>query len=158
MTVSDYIRDQVLAVGNDNATTILNSVAVNKDAGRDGHRPARTELGLPQDAFVVGMVARLDVYKGQLDLIHAFRQSALPETARLVIVGGGAIESTLRAAAGDDARIHFLGRRDDVPMILRHSMPLLIQARQTLAPWPCSKRVRPGSRWLPIATGVRPKW
>jgi len=56
----------------------------------------RSQLGLPQDAFVIGKIARLFPLKGHEDLLVAF-QKILPQCphARLLLVGDGALRSQL---------------------------------------------------------------
>ena len=74
----------------------------------------RTELGLAEDAFVIGWAGRLTAIKRQLDLI---RVTAGVEGARLVLVGDGedrpAAESLAQELAISE-RVRFLGYRDDL--------------------------------------------
>ncbi|KAF0242595.1 MAG: hypothetical protein FD180_3825 [Planctomycetota bacterium] len=64
----------------------------------------------PQD-FVVGTMGRLEEQKGQSYLIAAMRQCP----GRLVIVGKGSLEASLRKQANAlDNRVHFAGFRSDV--------------------------------------------
>lgn len=76
----------------------------------------RQALGLPQDGFVVGTVARLVPQKSVGDLVTAV--VALPGVS-LVVAGDGpnraALEAQGKRAPG---RVHFLGARDDIPTIL----------------------------------------
>lgn len=86
---------------------------------------ARQRLGLPDDAFVVVCVARLDYVKAPLDMLAAFEIMARerPE-AHLVMVGDGNLRAEVEAAvakAGLAGRVHLLGLRRDVPEILRAS-------------------------------------
>lgn len=82
----------------------------------------RRALGLPDDALVIGCVGRLSEQKGHRYLLDAFAQVAaeLP-SARLLIVGDGDLEASLRiqaTALGVDARVCFAGHRSDVPRVL----------------------------------------
>jgi glycosyltransferase involved in cell wall biosynthesis len=83
-------------------------------------REVRAELGLPEQAWVVGTVGRLVADKHPELLLRA----ALPllgPGARLVFVGDGPLAPTLRAlAAGHPASrwVNFLGARQDVPRLL----------------------------------------
>jgi len=69
----------------------------------------RTELGLPNDAFVIGKLARLAPLKGHDDLLEAFRR-ILPQCpgSYLLLVGGGALNKAIQA------RVNRLGLRDKV--------------------------------------------
>ena len=73
---------------------------------------ARMNLGLPQDAMLIGIVATLRSWKGHRHLV-----AALPTGATLVIVGDGpqreALEAQVRAA-GLQSRVHFAGNQRDV--------------------------------------------
>lgn len=82
----------------------------------------RASLGIPEDAFVVGNVARLQPAKGHPYLLQAFATvlRAVPN-AHLVLVGWGVSEEALRAQAKDlgiDERVHFAGKRLDVYELL----------------------------------------
>ncbi len=77
---------------------------------------ARTRLGLPQDAPIIGIVATLRSWKGHRFLISAMTDPRLTD-ARLVIVGEGPQDSYLRELAQSSAareRILFAGQQDDV--------------------------------------------
>jgi glycosyltransferase involved in cell wall biosynthesis len=94
-----------------------------------GHRPtafqrasARAALGLPEDAFVVGTVARLDPVKNLHLLIqaHAFLVSRHPQI-RTVVIGDGAERAALEehaARSGFAASITFAGYRSDVRLLM----------------------------------------
>ncbi len=82
----------------------------------------RLALGLPNDAFVFGCVARMAPVKRLQDLVEAFAlvHGAHADT-RLLLVGGGECESALRAqvqAAGLGERVQFLGERSDIDQLL----------------------------------------
>lgn len=77
---------------------------------------ARTELGLPEDAFVAVTIGRLVARKSTEQLVTALRASGLPNV-HLLIVGDGPDAGTLRAAAaaaGLSGRVHLLGQVSDV--------------------------------------------
>jgi glycosyltransferase involved in cell wall biosynthesis len=69
----------------------------------------RATLGLPQDAFVIGNIARLAALKGHEDLFNAFAL-LLPQQpkARLLLIGDGALRAHL------EARSVHLGLRNKV--------------------------------------------
>ncbi|MEU6385735.1 glycosyltransferase [Streptomyces bauhiniae] len=76
----------------------------------------RAQLGLSQDAFVIGGIGRLAPGKRFDILIEALAQ--LPPDCRLLLVGGGAEESALRrtaAAAGVADRVVFTGEVPGLP-------------------------------------------
>src|SRR5262249_343746 len=82
---------------------------------------ARTELRLPSDAKLIGIVATLRSWKGHRFLIEAMTDLRLAD-ARLLVVGDGPQESNLRAqivALGLDGRVTLAGRQDDVLPWLR---------------------------------------
>ena len=80
---------------------------------------ARTLLGLPDDATVVGTVGRMDFQKAPEVMLEALGRMTTP--AVLVWVGGGPLlEETARRArsAGLEHRVLLLGNREDVPQLL----------------------------------------
>jgi len=81
----------------------------------------REEYGLPADAQLVGVVARLEPEKGHPTLIEAWPAvvAAVP-SARLLVIGEGSRCEALKAQAADlgiAATVVFTGRRDDVPAV-----------------------------------------
>lgn len=81
--------------------------------------PARIALGLPADADVIGTAGRLEPVKGHRVLVEAMQH--LSDTAHVVIVGDGSQRASLLARArelGVEARLHLLGHRDDLELIL----------------------------------------
>ncbi|MFJ4579593.1 glycosyltransferase [Streptomyces echinatus] len=79
------------------------------------HR-TRSELGLPEDAFVVGGIGRLAPGKRFDVLVRAFAE--LPADCRLLLVGGGPQEPSLRRCArqaGVADRVLFAGERPYLP-------------------------------------------
>ncbi len=91
------------------------------EAGAD--RDVRTELGIPQDAFVVGNIGALVGHKDHCNLLEACRlvRDAAPDTW-VVIVGDGPLRGRIRARAqslqmGD--RLIMTGFRQDVPQLIR---------------------------------------
>jgi len=71
-------------------------------------RAARASLKLPQDENLVGIVATLRSWKG-----HRYLIEALPENAKLVIVGDGPQRQALESQAGKQ-RVFFAGNQSDV--------------------------------------------
>ena len=78
----------------------------------------RERLGIPEEAPVISVVARLRPEKGLDVLIDAFPQvnAQLSQPAHLVVAGSGSAERDLRerAQAVDGGTIHFVGHQDDV--------------------------------------------
>ncbi|WP_431677606.1 glycosyltransferase [Kitasatospora sp. KL5] len=90
---------------------------------------ARTELGLPQDALVVGTVGNLTAKKDQAGLLAAFDLLRREHpSAALVLIGAGPLEAELRARAG--AGVVFAGSRPDVPALLPALDVFTLSSRQ----------------------------
>jgi glycosyltransferase involved in cell wall biosynthesis len=73
---------------------------------------ARTRLGLPTDAMLIGIVATLRSWKG-----HRYLVEALPQGATLIMVGAGPQRAALEAQvkdAGLQKRVRFAGNQRDV--------------------------------------------
>jgi glycosyltransferase involved in cell wall biosynthesis len=92
-------------------------------AAPDAANGLRRELGIAEDAFVVGHVARFDPQKG-----HAILLRALPAilerhpTVHLVMVGEGCSVdddriATMVASSGAPERVHLLGPRSDIATV-----------------------------------------
>jgi glycosyltransferase involved in cell wall biosynthesis len=85
-------------------------------------RQARRDLGLPDDALVVGIVGRLNAQKGHRYLLDAApRLFAASPAARLLVVGDGDLAPDLRRQAeglGLAGRVVFAGHRTDIPAVL----------------------------------------
>jgi glycosyltransferase involved in cell wall biosynthesis len=80
----------------------------------------RGEFGLPQDAYVIGVLGRLDPNK-RFDLVIRSAAPLLDEMHRLLIVGDGAIRSDLELEAkrhGVTDLVTFTGERHDVAAAL----------------------------------------
>ncbi|MEX2375762.1 MAG: glycosyltransferase, partial [Dehalococcoidia bacterium] len=90
--------------------------------GPEARAAARASLGLADDAPVVGTVANLTAKKDPATLIAAIDlvRARLPDV-RLVLIGSGPLEATLRdeiADRGLGEHVRLLGTRDDVPALL----------------------------------------
>jgi len=82
----------------------------------------RRELGLPEEARVIGSIGLLWYIKGYDYLVRAMPRvlSRIPQ-AELALVGSGEDETKLRQLAAElsiTSKVHFLGWRNDVPRIL----------------------------------------
>lgn len=90
--------------------------------GKDIAVSLRRSMGFKTKDFLIGIVARLEPWKGHSIFIQAFAKIAerYPEV-RVVFVGDGSLRSSLQkqvGAVGLDERIKFLGVRKDVADIL----------------------------------------
>jgi glycosyltransferase involved in cell wall biosynthesis len=89
----------------------------------------REEFGLPQDAYVIGVLGRLDPIK-RFDLVIKAAAPLLDDQHRLLIVGDGQIRPDLEAEtaqAGVTDLVTFAGERHDVAAMLS-SLDLFIAA------------------------------
>ena len=104
------------------------SIPSGVDIGRFGSRPVASRprvgasWGLPDRAFLIGSVGRLEPVKGHVYLLEAFVSlaSRFP-LLYLALVGEGELAHALRAFAqrsGLSDRVFFLGWREDTPSLL----------------------------------------
>jgi sugar transferase (PEP-CTERM/EpsH1 system associated) len=99
-------------------TQIYNGVDTRRFAPDPRDGSVRAELGIPPDAFVVGMVGRLDPIKDLGTLLAAFAAlRARHPASRLLIAGDGPERARLEPGAGEGVR--FLGERRDTERVLR---------------------------------------
>ena len=119
---SDSIQHKVACEGRDGArfAVIPNGVDLSRFASPLPTCTMRDELGIPRDAHLLGVVARLEPEKGHRHLIEAMPAilDSSPD-AWLAIIGEGSQADALKARAaslGDAVarRVVFTGRRDDV--------------------------------------------
>ncbi|MFD9124117.1 glycosyltransferase [Kitasatospora sp. NPDC059571] len=98
-------------------------------AGAAARAAARAELGLPQDAVVVGTVGNLTAKKDQATLLAAFERVRRDHpSAALVLIGSGPLEAELKARAGEG--VVFAGSRSDVPALLPGLDVFTLSSRQ----------------------------
>jgi sugar transferase (PEP-CTERM/EpsH1 system associated) len=84
---------------------------------KDGVFIQRHGVGIPGDAFVIGIVGRLDPIKDHATLFRAFEMlRERHPLARLVVVGDGPERVRLEGAAGEG--VIFLGNRHDVSQLM----------------------------------------
>ena len=82
------------------------------------------EIGVPADAIVVGIIARLVREKGYLELFEAFKSIIAKHDNVWLIIVGPEVEKYDRISAdkykeyGIESRTLWLGRREDIPEIL----------------------------------------
>ena len=135
--VNEHYADQIIAVSpaaRDNLvqggvspkkiTVVMNGVAPMPAAADEERKAALAELSIPEEAVVFGIIARLEEYKGHLDLVEAVRQ--LKERGKgerfvVLVAGTGPFEKTLARAVeetGTEDVIRLLGFRSDVNRLL----------------------------------------
>ena len=104
-------------------TVVMNGVAPLAETSRDERTALRAALGVGEEDFVFGILARIEDYKGHLHIVEAAK--LLKEKGCrnfcVLVAGTGEFESTVRAAAaeqdvGDVVRM--LGFRSDVRELL----------------------------------------
>lgn len=123
LAVSAAVRDDLIHHDglNPGEVAVLEN-AIEVDAFQGDRGEGRRALGLPLDAFVIGTIGKLETQKGHRFLLEAFGaiRDQVPG-ARLVIVGAGKLDSSLRDLAGvfglADA-VQFPGLRSDIPRVL----------------------------------------
>ena len=117
VTTGEALKRQLVEVNGFTAARI-ESVPTGVDAKRfcPGDRAgARRALGLPEKAFLVGIVATLRSWKGHRFLVDALAQ--LPEDVQMVIVGDGPQREALERQVderGVRTRVRFAGNQADV--------------------------------------------
>jgi glycosyltransferase involved in cell wall biosynthesis len=134
IAVSGQIRDVLVAAGarRERIDVVLNSIdplKFRRDRARDAE--ARSALGLPGDAIVMGAVGRLEPQKNFPLLIDVFARLAADHPAAiLVIAGDGTLRADLErraAATGLGDRLRLLGHRDDIDQ-LHHALDVFVQS------------------------------
>ncbi|MCP4837092.1 MAG: glycosyltransferase family 4 protein [Phycisphaera sp.] len=129
VTVADAMRDQALAVGigrPNQYSTIRSGMRVEPYLEHEeSTTDARTRLGLPKDAFIVGTIARLAELKGHDDLLDGLGPLLQKDhKMHLLWVGDGYWAERLRRRTeelGLASQVHFSGLVDpgDIPSWIR---------------------------------------
>ncbi len=126
--VSSAVRDYLIGLGcgftPDNTVAINNALDLRiVEAMFLPRALAREELGLPQEARLIGAIGRLVPVKGHIYLVRAFAAIASRHpNAHLAIIGEGREGKRLHEAAQQLAvadRVHFLGRRTRAKRYIR---------------------------------------
>ena len=135
VAVSEDIRQALLAAGGrpERVRVVLNAIDPSqfvRDRSREG--AARTALGLPAGATVLGAVGRAEPQKRFDVLIDAFDTLATTRAdLHLVIAGDGSLLPDLRRRAAGlgepGTRVHLLGHRSDVDL-LHHAFDVFVQS------------------------------
>lgn len=117
---SEAVRQYLLNRGGldpDKVSTIYNGVNFDRFQHPCDPSERRAEIGIPADALLAGVVARVEPAKDHGTLFQAMAMvgQRLPKL-HLVVVGGGSEEAPLQKRAkelGIDDRVHFTGFRTD---------------------------------------------
>lgn len=124
ITVSEFIQHKVVEYGAspERVFPIMNTIPLPSQSSSTVREEVRQELGLPEGVPLIGIVGRVEQWKGQHDTIAAFSQIAdqFPR-AHLLVVGEGDYLDQAKLEAhqsGFGDRIHLLGLRKDVPRLL----------------------------------------
>lgn len=125
VAVSDETAEQALAQRDcllrSRLRVIRNGIALDRFCpDRVARAAVRAELGVADDAWLVGTVGRVDGNKNQSALVRAVAP-LLADSFQLVLVGDGPAMDEVRAAVAALPRpelVHVLGRRMDTPRIL----------------------------------------
>ena len=119
---SDYITHKIVREGK--CIVIHSGIELDRyrELTIEEKNKLKKEIGIPEDAMVVGTAGRLISVKGPEFMIKASQHISLesPETY-LIFAGDGPLKEDLQTLAketGTDKNIVFLGWRDDVPRIL----------------------------------------
>jgi len=104
----------------DRIRALISSIDSVPPATPERRREARRALCLPDDAKIVGTVARLATQKAPLDMVEAFAALDRPDVFMVWIGGGHLREETERAVRkkGLEGRFLLLGERQDVGALL----------------------------------------
>ena len=102
---------------------IPNGVDVNKFENLPPKRiDYLSQIVLPEDAFIIGCVARLDIMKGHTFLIEAFEKiHECKKDCYLLLVGDGPYKMEIKKMVENKKlkeKVIFLGFRDDIPSLL----------------------------------------
>jgi len=100
---------------------IRNGVKIENYSKPSNQTALRDEMGLPKHGWLLGTIGRLTRQKGVDILLHALCLINIRDF-NLLVIGMGAEETTLRTLArnlGLEARVHFIGYRHDVPVLLQ---------------------------------------
>jgi glycosyltransferase involved in cell wall biosynthesis len=119
-SVRDFYLEQVHA---DPAKidVIYNAVDWNQLQISESRVATRRTAGIPDDAIVIGIIARLTAQKAHHILFESFVSEPALATTHMMVVGDGERRQELQGLAerlGLSARVHFLGARRDLGNLL----------------------------------------
>lgn len=115
--------------------TVYNAVDTSEFFPGDKYNSFRKRYKFSRDDFLIGIVGRIDVWKGHLDLIEAVNLlKSVVENVRVVVVGDDSWTKDTRFITklkdkinklGLQDKVTFTGFQKDIPMVLR-SLDLVI--------------------------------
>ncbi len=129
LPVSAFVREMLInevSAPHTRVRVLLNGIdlARVRQAAARGQSSIRAELELPQDARIALFVGNLVEEKGVVDLIEMQHAILGDDPKRMILwVGDGPLRAGVEAHAGE--RIRVLGRRSDVPELIKASDVLL---------------------------------
>ncbi len=120
IAVSSELRHELLRRGVDprHVTRIPNGIDADEFAREAACGPSRDDAGIPNDAFVIGVVGRLSREKGHQHFFNAVAPVCREwPSVRCVIVGDGPLRKSLSAEVdrlGIRSQVMFMGFRRDI--------------------------------------------
>lgn len=123
IAVSPAARDNLTDAGvsPQKITVVMNGVAPVPRSAPEERAGLRRALSIPAGDVVFGILARLEPYKGHLDLVEAVRRLKGRGGFTVLVAGTGPFAETLAQAvreAGVEDRLRLLGFRSDVAALL----------------------------------------
>ncbi len=120
--LTEYFRNKYQSIDS-KITTIPNGIDIKYFDSAGGYSTLREEIGMPEDAPMIGNISALRPQKNHKTLITAVIEvlKKVPE-ARLVIAGTGELEEDLKGFTVEHGladKVFFLGYRNDVASLLR---------------------------------------
>ncbi len=115
IATAEAARQNLLSMGvsDERIRVIINASPPQQKIGEDEKRALRESLGISEGDLSVGMVARLEEYKGHKTVIDAAR--ALSNRGiKFFFLGTGSMEKELKEYAGAVENVEFLGFAHDV--------------------------------------------
>jgi glycosyltransferase involved in cell wall biosynthesis len=126
-TVSDHVRDSIRYPAllrfrkMPSVETLYHGIDPQEIEHWSRRNGIRKELGIPEEAFVVGTVANFKHHKGYPQLMKAAAEVVkFAPDVRFVLVGNGPIERDIKAQArrlGLEGSVVFAGYREDAPRV-----------------------------------------
>jgi len=145
VSVSDFIRNGLLrkGVAEERIRTIYNGTEFLTDESGSAETavddmsalPVRAELSLPADAELIGLIGRVDEFKGHLVLARAVQAIVQARPRAYFVLVGPAIPEIqksmweITSAAGVADRLRFTGVRNDVKRLMSEMDLLTLPSR-----------------------------
>lgn len=149
VSVSDFIRNGLLrkGVAENRIRTIYNGTEFLNDEpgennddtspeiGQSDVLPLRAELSLPPESELIGLIARVEEFKGHLVLAKAVRQIVAARPDAYFVMVGPVVPQIQRevweitAADGVADRLRFTGVRNDVKRLMSEMQVLTLPSR-----------------------------